>query len=214
MSKRKLIVYSDFICPFCYIGKVNAEKVKEAFPDLEVEWREYELHSEGDPVPDRAYLEQAVQMVRNLADQYGIKMNPEVILEVTTSSRKALLGFLHAKEHGQGEAYRDAVFEAYWLQKRDIGDLAVLKEIAGEVGLDTEAFARDIEAETHLPQLKEEQKEAQARGISGVPTYIYGEMQTVGAQPPDVLKRMIHTQNEKDDLEQISGVSCGPEGCN
>jgi predicted DsbA family dithiol-disulfide isomerase len=213
MPKPKLIIYSDFICPFCYIGKVNMERAKEAFPDLEIEWREFELHPEGQPDPNSPYMQQAYEAVKKLADQYDIDMKPEVLIQLTSDSHKALLGLVFAKDHGKEVEYREAVFRAYWKEGRDIGNLDVLTSIAREVGLNSEAFAREVEMETGLARLQEAREEAMAHGINGVPTFVYGDMKSVGAQPPEILKRMIRIQDEKNALGQSNGMHCGPDSC-
>ncbi|MGM7702781.1 DsbA family oxidoreductase [Pseudalkalibacillus sp. Hm43] len=210
MSTKKLVVYSDFICPFCYIGKVNAERLQQEIPGLELEWREFELHPEGQPDSTSPYMKQAYENVKMLADRHGIDMKPEVLTEVTSDSRKALLGFEFAKDQGKEAQYRDTVFHAYWVEGKNIGHDDVLREIAEKVSLDPDELLHAIENPVYQNRLIDSMQDAQAQGITGVPTYQYGEMTSVGAQPISVLKRMIEAENEKDGAQ---GLYCGPDGC-
>lgn len=209
MPKKKLIVYSDFICPFCYLGKVNAERLQADHPELEIEWREFELHPEGQPDPRSPYMQQAQAAVVQLTQQYGIEMKPEVLTQVTSASRKALLGLEYAREQGREEAYRDAVFEAYWIKGRNIDDIDELGGIATDAGLDEQAFRAAVESGAYLSRLQEAMAEAHRQGIRGVPTYISGGYMLAGAQPVEKLRQLIDAQNENH--QPTGSPACGRE---
>ena len=191
-----LTVFSDFICPFCYIGKVQTERLQQRHPDLQVQWREIELHPETEPAPDPAYLEQAREAAAHLAERYAIPLRAEVVTTLTSPSHRALLGLEFARDADRADAYRDAVFEAYWQQARDIGDLAVLAAIATEVGLDEAAFRRAVEAEEGSERLQANRAEDRRIGLDGVPTFIAGPYKTSGAQPLELLERMLAQARE------------------
>lgn len=190
MNQRKLIIYSDFICPFCYIGKVNAERLKEQIPNLEIEWREFELHPEGQPDPESPYMQQELRAVKHLAKEYDIEMREEMLIEATCNSRKALLGLMYARERGKEDEYRDAVYETYWAHGRRIDDSDVLREIARKIELDEHEFTQSIETEAYLDKLVKLRKEAHIQGITGVPTFIYGENEFVGVQSVSALRKL------------------------
>lgn len=211
MSKKKLIVYSDFICPFCYIGKINAERLQAATPELEIEWREFELHPEGQPDPRSPYMQQAQAAVTRLARLYGIEIKPEVLTQVTSASRKALLGLEFAREYGKDEAYRDAVFKAYWVEGRDIGNIDVLVGVAADAGLDAGAFRKAIQSGTSLSKLRAAMDDAYRHGIRGVPTFLYDGLMVAGAQPVDRLQSMIAAQDK--DFQPAETPLCGPDEC-
>jgi Predicted dithiol-disulfide isomerase involved in polyketide biosynthesis len=218
MANHKLVVYSDFICPFCYIGKVNTERLLEKNPDLEIEWRLFELHPEGQPDPKSPYMQEAQTSLNRLAKIYHINMKTEVLTTVTSESRKAMIGLEFAKKNGKSNEYHNAVFKAYWVKGLDIGNTDVLVTIASSIGLDPMGFRRSIEQETYLPQVHKEIEEARIHGVMGVPTYIYGDHMSMGAQPPEILNRLIHTvdaqeNKESEQNELVQGPACGPEGC-
>lgn len=218
MANHKLVVYSDFICPFCYIGKVNTERLLEKNPDLKIEWRQFELHPEGQPDPKSPYMQEAQTSLNRLAKKYNIDMKTEVLTTVTSESRKAMMGMEFAKEHGKLNDYHDAVFKAYWVKGLDIGDIDVLVHVASSIGLDSTSFRRSIEQKTYLPQVLRGIENAKKNGVLGVPTYIYGDQMSMGAQPVDILNRLIHTVDEQENKQIERNQSdqapfCGPEGC-
>lgn len=139
MSHTTLVIYSDLICPFCYLGKVNAERLKEANPDVTLEWREFELHLEGRLHPANPFLGQIREKVAQLAADYGVCIRPEALTEITDGQR-ALLGLQFARDCGDEETYPDEVFAAHWVKGRDIGDIEVLADIAADSGLDPMPF--------------------------------------------------------------------------
>jgi len=186
-----LTVYSDFICPFCYIGKVNAERLRARIPDLHIRWRELELHPADQPDPDPAYLQRAQEAAADLAARYGIPMRAEVVTTLTSRSRNALLGLEHARDHGCADAYRDAVFRAYWQAARDIGDLTVLAELAADLGLDVQAFRRAVVTEAGGKRLQTTRAEALRLGLRGLPAFVAGDAMASGAQPVEVLERLV-----------------------
>ncbi|MGD6818588.1 DsbA family oxidoreductase [Metabacillus sp. 84] len=215
MAAKKLTIYSDFICPFCYIGKVNAERVQEMVPDLEIEWKEFELHPEGQPDPGSPYMKQAQDSVNHLAEKYGIDMKPDVLTTVTSDSRIAMMGLHYAEEKGKSAEYRNAVFHAYWIEGHDIGNLDVLGGVVSSLGMDESEFLEALRQEKYLPAVLEEIEHAHKIGVQGVPTYEYEGEMTMGAQSPERLKRFVEAV---DDLKQAknsddAAPACGPEGC-
>jgi predicted DsbA family dithiol-disulfide isomerase len=215
MNKKKLVIYSDFICPFCYIGKVNAERLAANHPDIEIEWKEFELHPEGQPDPNSPYMKHAQENVNRLAEKYGIEMKADVLTTVTSESRTAMMGLHFAKEHGKLEQYREAVFHAYWLEGKDIGNLDILSEIAAGLQMDADKFRSAMEQETYLPLVVTEIDEARQNEITGVPTYQYGRHMTMGAQSVERLERFIQAVDDLQAAEQPEDEApiCGPDGC-
>lgn len=214
MNKKKLIIYSDFICPFCYIGKVNAERLVEKNPNIELEWREFELHPEGQPDPKSPYMKQAQENVNRLAANYGIKMKANVLTTVTSESRMAMMGLYFAKEYGKLEPYREAVFHAYWQEGKDIGDLDILCEIVANLEMDADKFRSAMQEETYLPLVLGEIDKARKNEITGVPTYQYGGHITMGAQSVERLERFIQAVDDLEAAESHNEAAvCGPDGC-
>lgn len=184
-------IFSDYICPFCFIGKRRAEKLAE---DLHIRpvWSGFEIHPETPPegVPLSRFMP---GIIANLEDRIRA-LAEEVDLEMTmppklSNSRLALLGGEFAREAGKLDEYHEAVFRAYFQHARDIGDIDVLLDIAAEVDLDRRSFQDSLENGEHFSALRDSVRRAHSLGLSGVPAYVFGEGNiVVGAQPYDLLK--------------------------
>lgn len=118
-------------------------------------------------------------------DQYGLALN---VGPFGIDSRPALIGAKFAEEQGVGEAYHDAVFRAYWLEAKDISELAVLAEAATAVSLDPNEFLAALTNPHYQAEMQADVEQAYAYGLSGVPALVYNNKYLVsGAQPYEVL---------------------------
>jgi len=197
MAKQlKIEVVSDVICPWCYIGKRRLEKALALLDgelSAEVRWLPFQLNPgmprEGMP---RAEYRKAkfgsVERGRQLDARVAAEGKGEGIefafdrIDRTpnTVAAHALVGL--AQEQGSGEAVVDALFRAYFEQAIDIGDAAVLAEIARRCGVS--GWPRQ-ESGKEVALLEESLR---GLGISAVPTFIFGRKLGVsGAHPPDAL---------------------------
>lgn len=163
-------VWSDYVCPFCYLEEPVLQHLKEVEKDrIEIEWRAFELRPEpaGRLDPDSDYLHDiwnraVYPMARER--RMTLKLPP-----VQPRSRKALEAAEFAREQGGFEAMHHALFRAFFEDGRDIGSLAVLGDIAAGVGLDPGALRRALEEEHHTPKVVEDEAMATHLGIQGVP---------------------------------------------
>ncbi len=131
----------------------------------------------------RPRMEQMAQEVYNVE----IKRPP-----MGVNSRPALIGMQYAQDQGKGAAYHDAVFRAYWQGERDIGDRAVLLEIAESIGLDRTAYEAALDDPAWEEAMEMDVQQAHAIGISGVPALIFEQKYLVsGAQPYDALVNVV-----------------------
>ena len=109
-----------------------------------------------------------------------------------------------AKAYGKFDAYHQAVFKAYFTDCKDIGDRAVILDIAKAVGLDTMALDAALEGGIYLPRLQSTTKKAKANGISAAPTFViegYGPIS--GAQPIDTFRKILHGMKENINEKRI-----------
>lgn len=202
----ELVGYSDYICPYCYIGGAIMEDVLEAY-DASLEWRGFEIHPEipADGMPIEALnpglLNGLKATVSTIAERHRV---PIQLPSRLANSRGALLGAEFARDHGLQSAYHHAVFRAYFVDDRDIGQLPVLQEIATDVGLEAEAFGRAVHDRVAEPRLRETAEYCHRTGITGVPTWIaQGRYSIVGALPPGHMRKSLdwvldHIANEPD----------------
>ena len=200
-KKLKVVVFSDYCCPFCYIGYNRIEKLKNEF-DLDVEWRPFEIHPETPkegfnleklPFP-REYLERVTANVNRLAAEDGLTLK---FSNKLPNTRLALFIAEFAKKEGKFDQYHKLVMEKYWEEGIDVGDLSVLLDFCESIGLDREKVQEYIESDEPLNILRETSDELGAIGMNGVPSFLIGGKFIVGAQPLDVFRRVIRSVIEK-----------------
>jgi predicted DsbA family dithiol-disulfide isomerase len=185
----RIIAYSDYVCPWCYIGFRRIEELQREF-DVEVEWRPFELHPEtpktgahltgrlGSAARTRAYRER----ILTIADEAEIAMR---MPEVVANSHRALEAAEFVRDHSPGsfDAMHAALFRAYFEQSRDIGDIDVLCEIARECGVDDQWLRQALADETYAARIDETTDAARRDEIMSTPTFIFpGGFRLIGGQ--------------------------------
>ena len=168
------------------------EQLEEHY-DVAIQWRSFELHPTGSPPisPERQarILAGRPQLQRRAREQYGLEMNPGPI---GANSRPALVLEKYAESQGKGAAFHVAAMRAYWEQARDIGDMAVLREIAEQVGLNTKDFEQILASEAFDGQVTADIELAYEYGMTGVPALVFADHYLLmGAQPYEVLKQVV-----------------------
>ena len=196
----KLDILSDPICPWCYIGKANLERALEKVGDhpFEIEWHPFQLNPNlpAGGVDRRTYLEtkfggqegavKAYLPVAQHAEKAGLKINFEGI-QVTPNTLDAHRLIHWAGLEGKQTAMVAALFRAYFVDGRNIGDHETLADIAGEVGLDREMIACLLASDADLEDIKSRDAHSREMGVSAVPTFIVDNRHVVpGAQPPEL----------------------------
>ena len=199
-----ITVYSDYVCPFCYLGRESLRRYQETRDEpLEIDWRPFDLRSQKrtpdgsidhsvDDGKDDDYFEQAKENVRRLQEQYDVEMTLEIATDVDSLPAQTVSYYL--KEQYPYETWLDfdvAVFEALWTEGRDIGDTEVLVELAEEVGVDGEEVRSALSDEQLDAAVREQFTDAQQRGVTGVPTFAYDGYAARGVVPPEHLERLV-----------------------
>lgn len=196
----KLDIFSDPVCPWCYIGKANLDRALESAPDhpFEIEWHPFQLNPGMPP--------EGVNRAEYLEAKFGGKAKAvEIYARVEAAARDAGLEIdfgsiptmpntlnAHRLIHwagleGRQTAIVSALFRAYWREGRDIGNSAVLIDIAEAAGMDRALTQRLLATDEDSEQLKARDIHARERGVTGVPCFIIGNQYVVsGAQPPQV----------------------------
>lgn len=181
-------VYSDYIWPFCYIGKVLADRLGQEL-NLPVEWLNIEIHPETPPqgrsireLFPASSVESMYIHLNEMGSQYGLKFSAHDLL--SNSRLGILLGdyiHLNAPEHDQ--KYHEAVFKAYFTESQNISDQAVLANILEQVGLNPNILALAINDPTSKARMQENAHSAMRAQVTGTPTFFIGNERIVGAQP-------------------------------
>ena len=205
-ATETLVVYSDYICPFCFLGHESLDEyLAERSEPLETEWHPYDLRagqrdSDGeidhsvDTGKDEEYYENARQNVERLADQYDVEMTQTLKRNVDSFDAQRV-AYAAAEEHPDAfESFHRGVFDALWREGRDIGDTEVLETLALDAGLPKDFVPRTLQDEETAEALEAAFDEARSRRITGVPTFIYGDHAARGAVPPEHLRRLVEEQ--------------------
>lgn len=194
-------VYADIACPWCYVGRARLKKVLDQRPDFDatLRWRPFQLQPDLPPegrdfrsVLEKKFgswdrVQQMFDRLRRMGDEEDLTFDFESI-EVAPNTADAHRLVLWAQEQDAGEEMSTALFQAYFSEGRNVSDRDVLGDCAAEVGLDPEATRTLLSGTEYADEVRGSQQQAQRRGITGVPCYVFGEQHAVmGAQPVDVL---------------------------
>ncbi len=202
----KVEIYSDVVCPWCYIGERRFARALSAFPragEVEVVFRPYQLDAEA-PVTPRPLLEslgrkfgsrvpEMLSRVSGAARDEGIEMRWDEALAVNTLTAHRLLRFA---EHEYGPAVQRSVaerlFDAHFTRGANIADPALLAGLAAESGMDEERTCDYLETDEGLREVTAEIAEAQRLGIRAVPTFVFdGRYIVEGGQPAPTFLRAL-----------------------
>lgn len=192
-------IVSDVVCPWCFIGKRRLEKALALRPEIEAEitWRPFQLNPDLPPegVERRAYLAakfggnaHVERIYANLAEAGATVDIPFAFDRIrrTPNTCDAHRLLRYAGAEGSADAMMEALFRAYFIDGRDIGDRAVLAAIAGEVGLDADEAGAFLASPAEREQVLAEDRGARRLGISAVPCFIFERQYAVsGAQEPE-----------------------------
>lgn len=201
MNKPQLLVtvFSDYICPFCYIGSLRLDQLRSQF-DLKVNWAPIEIHpdnpEQGRPVEELGYppaqWQQMMTALYRMAEEEGVTIAERTF---TTNSHRALLLSEAAKEEGAEVFYRlhNRLFKAYFGERQNIGQADVLCALAQEVGLSERCVERAWEDPHFERRLQGYHVRAARLGITGTPAFIIGKRLLLGAVPTTMLREAAQT---------------------
>jgi len=106
------------------------------------------------------------------------------------NSLKALQAVEHAKGLGKSDELRDALYAAYWEQKRDVGQIDVLQDIAESVGIEWAPLELALKTNLYLDTIMEEYQDGMDNGFNGIPAFIIGDVKFTGAQPMELFRQL------------------------
>ncbi len=208
----RLDIFSDPVCPWCYIGKAHLDRALEAHPEhpFQIEWHPFQLNPDmprgGMPRPQYladkfggalaaakiyARIEDAAQLAGIPIDFGAIPVMPN------TLDAHRLIHW--AGLEGRQTAVVSGLFCAYWREGRDIGAPEVLADVGEAAGMERTLVARLLASQADADDIAARDSDARRKGVTAVPTFLIAQQYVVsGAQPPEVWGNVIEEL-----LEQI-----------
>lgn len=196
----KIEIWSDYVCPFCYIGKRNLESALQQFPHrdrVEIVYKSFEL----DP---GANTEAGMPTYDMLAHKYGMSLEQVKGMTANVTAQAAAVGLAYrldettvqntfhahrlsqyAAAEGAGAELAERLFKAYFIDADNIGDIERLAELAAECGLDPAAVKAMLQSDAYMDTVRDQEQEANALNIRGVPYFVIDRKYAIsGARPP------------------------------
>jgi predicted DsbA family dithiol-disulfide isomerase len=236
MQSLRLDVWSDIVCPWCYIGKRRLEAALALFPHrdaIELVWRAFELDPGAPRTRDTngsyaerlakkyntstAQAETQLRRMTDLAAAEGLDFRFDRIKPGNTFDAHRVLHF--AATRGVQNEVKERLLRGYMTEGEPIGDSGVVARLAGEVGLELEEVQAVLAGDDYARDVRADEQEARELGVTGVPFFVFGRKYAVsGAQPPEVHLRALEQawrEVAAAGREPVlaEGAMCGPDGC-
>jgi protein disulfide-isomerase len=236
-NKLKVQIWSDIMCPFCYIGKRRIEEALSLFEHkdaVEIEWKSFELDASFIASPEDSLVEHLAEKYRKDSDWAQTMLD-----NMTQNAKSAGLDFhfekavlanshhahrlLHlAKKHHLANELEELLFKAYLTEGKDLNNLNTLSEIGIAVGLEAEAVAQVLHSDDYSKEVKQDIQEANTIGVQGVPFFVFDNKYAIsGAQPATAFLQTLEKVWEEGQfdskitlLNTSTDNSCDINGCN
>jgi predicted DsbA family dithiol-disulfide isomerase len=232
----RIEIWSDVVCPWCYIGKRRLEKALADFPhEVEVVWRSFQLDPGAPSEPTATVVEhlarkygggdvaagrRMVERTESVAAEAGLRFDHADAPHVNTVDAHRLIHL--ALETGgtalQGRV-KEALLAAYFVDARNVADHGVLREVTTGAGLDADAVDWVLASDRFTDEVWADVARAQAYGASGVPFFVVDQKYGVsGAQPTELFTQVLERAwaDAHPAVEMVGageGDTCGPDGC-
>lgn len=203
----KIEVWSDFVCPFCYIANKHLEDALADFEhakDVEIEYKSYQLDPQAQYIPGKtmnetlaelkgmplSQVEQMNNQVANMAGNVGLQFNNDTAKYANTFDAHRL--FQYAKSLSLGNQFDERLKKAYFTDSLLISDFETLINLAGELGIDREEARAVLESDRYASEVHAEIHEASKIGVQGVPFFVFDRKYAVsGAQPKEIFTKTL-----------------------
>ena len=197
----KIEIWSDFVCPFCYIGKRKLEQALETFPhrdEVTIQFKSYQLDPDAKYDPELSFdetfsklkgmpLEQVKAMneqVRQHAEQVGLTYHFDTMKYANTFDAHRVAQY--AEKNGKGDEITERFFYAHFTESKLLSDQGTLVELASEVGLNEAEVKEVLETNKFTEEVEADIEMAQNIGVQGVPFFVFNRKYAVsGAQPTE-----------------------------
>ncbi|WP_426090424.1 DsbA family oxidoreductase [Flavobacterium sp. DSR3-2] len=235
-NSLKIQIWSDIMCPYCYIGKRRIEGALALFEHkdaVEIEWKSFQLDAGFIASPED-------NMVEHLAEKYRKDSDwaQNMLDSMTENAKNSGLDFhfeksilanslnahrlLHlAKKHNLADNLEEILFKAYLTDGKNVNDLNTLKTLGLEAGLNAEAIEEVLNSDAYANEVQQDIEEARSIGVQGVPFFVFDNKYAVsGAQHVETFVKTLEKVWEEGKfdskvtlLNATDGDSCGIDGC-
>lgn len=203
----KIEIWSDVMCPFCYIGKKHIEQAISTLPfkdKIEIEWKSYQLNpdyhnTEGEDLYTYlarskgmaiAQVRQMTGQVEEMANRVGLKINFAGSIPANSFDAHRLIHFANSK--GLQQEAEEALFEAHFIAGKDVANKATLIAIAAQIGLEEAEVQSVLESDDFAESVRHDIYESKQIGIQGVPYFVLDRKYALsGAQPIETFVQAI-----------------------
>lgn len=223
-------IWSDVVCPFCYIGKKRLEHVAEqAGIELDIHWHSFELDPNAPAKHDTSNTERLAQKYgRSYAEMEEMERNVAAMAAVEGIDfqwQKANSGnsfnahrIIHlAQSKGLGNEAEEAFFHAYMTEGLAIGEREVVEEIASRIGLDHAEVEYVLDSDELADFVRHDEKIAHEQlNVTGVPFFIFDQKLALsGAQPPEIFLQALQQAQSAStqEIEQTDAAQCNDDQC-
>jgi predicted DsbA family dithiol-disulfide isomerase len=212
MEKINVEIWSDVVCPFCYIGKRKLELAIQELnllDQVKIEWKSYQLDPYAEPKAnvdcydylatrygkDRDWSIAMHNQVTDSAKEVGLNYRFEKAIPCNTFLAHQLAHF--AKTKGKGIEMEELLFQSYFTEGKNLNLQETLVDIATQLGIDAKETQSVLESQLFKKEVERDIQEAQELGVRGVPFFVFNRQYAVsGAQPvshfKEVLEQLIH----------------------
>jgi len=232
----KVEIWSDVMCPFCYIGKRRFEKALEQFPgkdNIEIAWKSFQLNPAMKTEPGKninQYLseikgwsltqaKQANDYVTKMAVEVGLNYDFDKAVVANSFDAHRLVQL--AKVNGKGDAMEEQLFNAYFTQGKNIADHDTLIRLATDTGLDRDTAKKVLDSNEYADAVERDIYEARQIGVRGVPYFVLNDRYAVsGAQATETFLGALHKawgewEKERPALQELNSDTeavCNADG--
>jgi predicted DsbA family dithiol-disulfide isomerase len=230
----KVEIWSDVMCPFCYIGKRRFEAALSQFDhkgQVEVEWKSFQLNPMLKTDANKnttQYLaeikgwsidqaKEANNYVSNMAKEVGLNYNLDKAIVANSFDAHRVVQY--AKTQGKGDAMEEQLFQAYFVDGKNTADHATLIDLGAAIGLSPTEVEQVLTTDAYTSEVQRDIYESQQIGVRGVPFFVINNKYAVsGAQASETFLGALQkawSEIPQTLAEPLDGAACTPDGeCN
>jgi len=230
----KIEIWSDVVCPFCYIGKRKLEFALQNFEHrdkIQIEWKSFQLDPEMVTQPNKRVTEylaerkgislkraqELYEYVSNMAKEVGLHYNLDKAIPANTLKAHQLIHY--AKKFGKQTETEELLFKAHFIDGKNIDDVNTLLDLAKSLELNVIELKDILENNKLADEVQRDIYEARQLGITGVPFFLFNNKYAIsGAQDVKVFLQALEKaykdwekENQVTTLDTISGKTCRPD---